>query len=164
MLDSKKKLTFNLSQKQDASLHHPQSRQWLMAMRLRANQPTATLNSQKHMHTFQLVMRELGIDWADEFKKLYDRRVNVHNEKFPEQISREKENHTIIHVSLLTPLEPFFVRNSIHHPLYFSCHPSISTSSSPSSSLRVSAPPWKPWGRSKPQKARAVSRPIHINA
>ena len=89
------------------------------------------------------------------------------NEKnFPRNKYQErKETHTIIHVSLLTPLEPFFVKNSIHHPLYFSCHPSISTSSSlSSSSLRVSAPPWKPWGRSKPQKARAVSRPIHINA
>jgi len=48
----KKKLTFNLSQKQDASSHHPQSRQWLMAMRLRANQPTATLISQINIYAY----------------------------------------------------------------------------------------------------------------
>jgi hypothetical protein len=62
MLDSK--IDFNLSQKQDASSHHPQSRQWLMAMRLRANQQPVTFIHKNidYIHTFQLVMRELGID------------------------------------------------------------------------------------------------------
>lgn len=73
---------------------------------------------------------------------------------------------TITQVSLLTPFPPFSFKNSNHHWVYSSFHPSpasISTSSPPVEVVCVSAPPRKPWGIKVDQKAWAVSVAVEMS-
>jgi hypothetical protein len=107
--------------------------------------------------TIQIVLFEFCVDSSHKVKKLS---INQFRYSLPSSLL---DQHTICHVSLLTPFPPFSVMYSNHRSLYATFQPGsrlgvyMTSSSSNFASMCCNARPLSPAGSSKPQNATALS-------